>query len=389
MTVFRYKAVIPGNKIFMREYELETGMSLFRLHEFLDRDLGFSPDQMTVFETLSGKGEIMRRIGLFDFGDGSMDRVSVEDAFKDGAAVRYVYNMGKGLSLELRFVSEAEYSPRRSYPVLVLGPTAVGKTDYAIELAKEYGSPVISCDSRQIFREMRIGTAPPSEEQLRQVRHYFIFSHSVADHYSAGRYELEAMALLSGLFKEHDRLVMVGGSGLYADAVCYGFDDFPPADQDLRRKLTERAMSEGVGALAEELRELDPESYAAIDLSNRQRVVRALEVTLSTGRKFSSFKTNPQKKRFFNVERKILTMPREELYARIDRRAEKMFEAGLVDEVHSLAAYRDMPALRTVGYSEVFDYLDGNVSLDEAVELVKRNTRRYAKRQITWFNRYL
>ena len=245
---------------------------------------------------------------------------------------------------------------------LVLGPTAVGKTDYAIELAKEYGSPVISCDSRQIFREMRIGTAPPSEEQLREVRHYFIFSHSVADHYSAGRYELEAMALLSGLFKEHDRLVMVGGSGLYADAVCYGFDDFPPADQDLRRKLTERAMSEGVGALAEELRELDPESYAAIDLSNRQRV---------------------------NVERKILTMPREELYARIDRRAEKMFEAGLVDEVRSLAAYRDMPALRTVGYSEVFDYLDGRISLDEAVELVKRNTRRYAKRQITWFNRYL
>ena len=272
---------------------------------------------------------------------------------------------------------------------MVLGPTAVGKTDYAIELAKEYGSPVISCDSRQIFKEMRIGTAPPSEEQLRVVRHYFIFSHSVSNHYSAGQYELDAMALLSDLFRSHDRLVMVGGSGLYADAVCYGFDDFPPADQELRKRLTERAMTEGVGVLAEELRKLDPESYAVIDLSNRQRVVRALEVTLSTGRKFSSFKTNPQKKRFFNVERKILTMPREELYARIDRRAEKMFEAGLVDEVRSLAAYRDMPALRTVGYSEVFDYLDGNVSLDEAVELVKRNTRRYAKRQITWFNRYL
>ena len=233
---------------------------------------------------------------------------------------------------------------------LVLGPTAVGKTDYAIELAKEYGSPVISCDSRQIFKEMRIGTAPPSEEQLRQVRHYFIFSHSVANHYSAGQYELEAMALLSDLFRNHDRLVMVGGSGLYADAVCYGFDDFPPADQELRRKLTERAMAEGVGALAEELR---------------------------------------VKKRFFSVERKVLTMPREELYARIDRRAEKMFEAGLVDEVRSLAAYRDMPALRTVGYSEVFGYLDGKISLDEAVELVKRNTRRYAKRQITWFNKYL
>lgn len=272
---------------------------------------------------------------------------------------------------------------------LVLGPTAVGKTDYAIELAKEYGSPVISCDSRQIFKEMRIGTAPPSEEQLRQVRHYFIFSHSVANHYSAGQYELDAMALLSDLFRNYDRLVMVGGSGLYADAVCYGFDDFPPADQELRRKLTERAMAEGVGALAEELRVLDPESYAAIDLSNRQRVVRALEVTLSTGRKFSSFKTAPKKKRFFNVERRVLTMPREELYARIDRRTEMMFEAGLVAEVRSLERFRNMPALKTVGYSEVFNYLDGTISLDEAVDLVKRNTRRYAKRQITWFNKYL
>ena len=272
---------------------------------------------------------------------------------------------------------------------LVLGPTAVGKTDYAIELAKEYGSPVISCDSRQIFKEMRIGTAPPSEEQLREVRHYFIFSHSVSNHYSAGQYELDAMALLSDLFRSHDRLVMVGGSGLYADAVCYGFDDFPPADQELRKRLTERAMTEGVGVLAEELRKLDPESYAVIDLSNRQRVVRALEVTLSTGRKFSSFKTNPQKKRFFNVERRVLTMPREELYARIDRRTEMMFEAGLVAEVRSLERFRNMPALKTVGYSEVFDYLDGTISLDEAVDLVKRNTRRYAKRQITWFNKYL
>ena len=215
---------------------------------------------------------------------------------------------------------------------LVLGPTAVGKTDYAIELAKEYGSPVISCDSRQIFKEMRIGTAPPSEEQLREVR--------------------DAMALLSDLFRSHDRLVMVGGSGLYADAVCYGFDDFPPADQELRKRLTERAMTEGVGVLAEELRKLDPESYAVIDLSNRQRVVRALEVTLSTGRKFSSFKTAPKKKRFFNVERRVLTMPREELYARIDRRTEMMFEAGLVAEVRSLERFRNMPALKTVGMEQ-------------------------------------
>lgn len=269
---------------------------------------------------------------------------------------------------------------------VVLGPTAVGKTDYAVQLAQEYGSPVISCDSRQIFKEMRIGTAPPSPEQLRTVRHYFIFSHSISSYYSAGQYELDAMELLTELFRDHDRLVMVGGSGLYADALCYGLDDFPPADQELRKRLTERALTEGVAVLAEELRRVDPESWAAIDLSNRQRVVRALEVTVSTGRKFSSFKTGPRKKRPFDIERICLTMPRERLYARIDRRTEAMFEAGLVDEVRALARYREMPALRTVGYKEVFEYMDGKLSLDEAVELVKRNTRRYAKRQITYFS---
>lgn len=269
--------------------------------------------------------------------------------------------------------------------VLVLGPTAVGKTDYAIRMAEKYSSPVISCDSRQIFTEMRIGTAPPSEEQLRQVRHYFIFSHSVRNHYSAGQYEIEAMALLTELFKEHDTLVMAGGSGLYADALCYGLDDFPPADQELRKILTDRVRAEGVASLAEELREVDPQSWAAIDLSNPQRVVRALEVTLSTGRKFSSYKSSPRKPRPFEIERICLTLPREELYRRIDLRAEKMFETGLVDEVRGLTPWRGMPALKTVGYREVFEYLDGHISLDEALSLVQRNTRRYAKRQITWF----
>lgn len=269
--------------------------------------------------------------------------------------------------------------------VLVLGPTAVGKTDYAIRMAEKYSSPVISCDSRQIFTEMRIGTAPPSEEQLRQVRHYFIFSHSVRNHYSAGQYEIEAMALLTELFKEHDTLVMAGGSGLYADALCYGLDDFPPADQELRKILTDRVRAEGVASLAEELREADPQSWATIDLSNPQRVVRALEVTLSTGRKFSSYKSSPRKPRPFEIERICLTLPREELYRRIDLRAEKMFETGLVDEVRGLTPWRGMPALKTVGYREVFEYLDGHISLDEALSLVQRNTRRYAKRQITWF----
>lgn len=268
---------------------------------------------------------------------------------------------------------------------LVLGPTCVGKTDYAIRLAKEYGSPVISCDSRQIFREMHIGTAPPSREQLEETKHYFIHSHSVRQYYSAGQYELEALELVNRLFCDYDRLVMVGGSGLYADAFCYGLDDFPPADQELRKKLTDRALTEGIGALAEELKVLDPESYRTMDISNRQRVVRALEVTLSTGRKFSSFKSSPKKPRPFYIDRICLSMDRNELYGRINRRTEKMFEDGLVDEVRSLEAFREMPALNTVGYREVFEYLDGRISLDEAVELVKRNTRRYAKRQVTYF----
>lgn len=268
---------------------------------------------------------------------------------------------------------------------VVLGPTAVGKTDYAVSLAQQYGCPVISCDSRQIFREMHIGTAPPSPEQLEQVKHYFIFSHSVEQYYSAGQYEIEALALVDELFKTYDELVMVGGSGLYADAFCYGLDDFPPANQELRKELTERALIEGVPVLAEELKALDPETYATIDLSNRQRVVRALEVTMSTGRKFSSFKSAPRKPRPFVIERLCLNMPREVLYDRINSRTERMFESGLVDEVRSLERFRNMPALQTVGYREVFDYLDGRISLDEAVELVKRNTRRYAKRQVTYF----
>ncbi len=269
---------------------------------------------------------------------------------------------------------------------VILGPTAVGKTDYAIGVAEQFGCPILSCDSRQIFREMKIGTAPPSDEQLRRVKHYFIYSHSVAHHYSAGQYELDAMRLLEELFHTYNNIVMVGGSGLYADALCYGLDDFPAADQELRQKLTERAISEGVDVLAEELRVLDPESYAAIDIKNRQRVVRALEVTLATGKKFSSYKSSPKKQRPFEIERVCLTMPREVLYDRINLRAEKMFEDGLVEEVRSLSAYRDMPALRTVGYREVFEYIDGKISLDESVELVKRNSRRYAKRQMTYFS---
>lgn len=270
---------------------------------------------------------------------------------------------------------------------IILGPTGVGKTDYSIELAKEYGSPIINCDSRQIFKEMKIGTAPPSAEQLAAVKHYFIFSHSVQDLYTAGRYELEALELLDQLFKEHDRLVMVGGSGMYIDALCNGLDDFPEADQQLRANLMERLGIEGLENLCAELKLIDRKSYDTIDLANPQRVVRALEVTLQTGRKFSDWKSAPQKERPFMIRKIGLNRNREELYGRINRRVELMMEAGLLEEVRSLLPYRNMPALKTVGYKELFDCIDGITNLEDAVELIKRNSRRYAKRQLTYWGR--
>lgn len=271
--------------------------------------------------------------------------------------------------------------------LLVVGPTASGKTDYSIELAKKTGSPVISCDSRQIYKELKIGTAPPTEAQLLEVKHYFIHSHTIHSHYTAGKYELEALALLDELFKSHEDLVMVGGSGLYADAVCYGIDDFPQADMEIRNALTERLASEGIESLRSELRLLDRESYETIDISNPQRVIRALEVTISTGKRFSSFKSFRKKERSFIIERIQIDRPREELYERINRRVDLMMESGLLEEVKSLYPFRKLTALKTVGYRELFAYLDGEISLDEAVDLIKRNTRRYAKRQITWFKR--
>ena len=272
--------------------------------------------------------------------------------------------------------------------VIVLGPTAVGKTDYSIELALKYGSPVISCDSRQIYREMSIGTAVPSASQLAAVKHYFIRSHSVTVPYTAGKYEIEALSLIGRLFSEGlETLVMAGGSGFYIDAVCKGLDDFPPADQELRASLTARLKAEGVESLRLDLKRLDPESYATIDIANGQRVVRALEVCLMTGRKFSSFKTSTIKKRDFEVEKIGLTRPRDVLYGRINHRVSAMLEDGLVEEVRSLIPYRDLPALQTVGYREIFEFLDGSISLERAAELVRRNTRHYAKRQMTWWGR--
>ena len=291
--------------------------------------------------------------------------------------------------------------------VIILGPTAVGKTDYSIDLALEYGSPVISCDSRQIYKEMTIGTVVPDASQLAAVKHYFIHSHTVTELYTAGKYELEALELIDRLFDEgHETLVMAGGSGFYVDALVNGLDDFPSADQQLRAELMNRLKEEGVEALRMELRSLDPESYATIDIANGQRVVRALEVCLMTGRPFSSFKTSRNKKRNFEVEKIGLTRPRDVLYDRINRRVVQMIDDGLVEEVHSLTQYRDLAALKTVGYKEIFDWFDyeaGLISadgwgptspgdgpvttLDRAVELIQRNTRHYAKRQLSYWGR--
>lgn len=273
--------------------------------------------------------------------------------------------------------------------VIVLGPTAVGKTDYSISLAQKYGSPIISCDSRQIYREMSIGTAVPDKDQLALVTHYFIHSHSVENLYTAGKYEVEALKLINELFEEgRDTLVMCGGSGFYIDALVNGLDDFPKTDMNLRSELSSILRAEGVRPLAERLRELDPATCAVIDMSNGQRVLRALEVCLVSGRPFSSFKTNSIKKRDFQVEKIGLLRPREELYRRIDKRVLKMIDEGLVEEVRSLEKYRDLPALQTVGYKEIFDWFDGTVNtLDRAVELIQRNTRHYAKRQLSYFRR--
>ena len=291
--------------------------------------------------------------------------------------------------------------------IIILGPTAVGKTDYSIEMALKHESPIISCDSRQIYKEMTIGTAVPSAEQLSAVQHYFIHSHSVEQLYTAGKYELEALELINSLFAEgHDTLVMAGGSGFYVDALVNGLDDFPAADLTLRNELMTRLSEEGVESLRIELQKLDPESYATIDIANGQRVVRALEVCLMTGKPFSSFKTNQLKKRDFEIEKIGLTRPREVLYDRINRRVLQMVDEGLVEEVRSLVQYRDLAALQTVGYKEIFDwfdFLDGKVSaegwtpttpgdgpvtsLDRAVELIQRNTRHYAKRQLSYWKR--
>ena len=271
---------------------------------------------------------------------------------------------------------------------IILGPTGVGKTDFSIDRALELSSPVISCDSRQIYKEMRIGTAVPSDEQLAKVPHYFIRTVSVSTPYTAGDYERDALDLVERLFAEgHETLVMTGGSMLYVEAFCSGLDDIPEVPLSLREHLMDCLYTEGVEVLAGELKDLDPKTYESIDLSNGRRVVRALEVCLYTGLPFSSFKTGKSKTRDFEIEKVGLSRDREELYSRIDARVLKMVEDGLEEEARALLPYRDLPALRTVGYKEMFDYFDGVTDFDTAVSLIQRNSRHYAKRQLTWWRK--
>lgn len=270
---------------------------------------------------------------------------------------------------------------------VITGPTAVGKTALCLDIAQHFNIPIINADSRQIYRELKIGTAAPTEEQMRQVRHFFVGNHSVDDYYSASMFEEDVMSLLGQLFQESDVALMSGGSMMYIDAVCNGIDDIPTVDDETRTTLKQRLAEEGLEALCEELKKLDPEHYAIVDKKNPRRVVHALEICMMTGRTYTSFRTSEHKERPFSIVKVALNRPREELYERINLRVDEMMEAGLLDEARQLYPQRELNALNTVGYKEMFAYLDGKWSLDEAVERLKGNTRRYARKQLTWFKK--
>ena len=271
--------------------------------------------------------------------------------------------------------------------LVIVGPTGSGKTDLSIRLARHYGAPILSTDSRQFYRRMAIGTAQPDPDQLQAAEHHFIASHDLNEDLNCGSYEMQALSCLEKLFAEHDWVIAVGGSGLYVRALCEGMDDLPQADPELREALSRRLETEGVDALAAELRTLDPAYYARVDRKNPARVMRALEVCLQTGRPYSEQRTGVRRPRPFGIVKVGVDLPREELYARIDRRVDRMVADGLEAEARALYPYRTLNALQTVGYREFFDYFDGRTSYEEAVSLIKRNSRRYAKRQLTWFRR--
>ena len=272
--------------------------------------------------------------------------------------------------------------------LVIYGPTAVGKTSLAIQLALQYKTEIISADSRQFFKEMKIGTAVPEQEELDTVNHHFIQHKSIHDNYNVGLFEKEAISKIEKLFKHHNNLIMVGGSGLYIDAVCKGLDTFPEIDETLRIKLRQKFEDYGIQWLQDEVKKIDPTFYASSDVNNHQRLLRCLEVYKQSGQTFSSFKNKKNKTRPFEVEYISIKMDRKKLYQRINDRVDTMMKKGLLQEVESLIKFQDLNALKTVGYSELFQYLNNDISLEKAIELIKQNSRRYAKRQMTWLKRY-
>lgn len=277
--------------------------------------------------------------------------------------------------------------PNNKSLIIIAGPTAIGKTALSIELAKHYQTVILSADSRQFFKEMTVGTAKPLKEEMQNISHFFIDSHSITEDYNVGKYETEVIALLEDLFQQHNTVILTGGSGLYIDAICKGFDELPEADSEVRTKIATLNATEGITGLQNLLKELDEAYYNKVDLQNPQRISRALEVCLTTGLPYSSLRKGKKQNRNFNIIKIGLNIERELLYQRINKRVDEMVNNGLVKEVESLTAYKHLNALQTVGYKELFDYLDNKTDLKTAIELIKQNTRRFAKRQLTWFRR--
>lgn len=271
--------------------------------------------------------------------------------------------------------------------VILLGPTGVGKTELCLSLAEELNTEIVSCDSRQFFRELKIGTAAPTEAQMQRVKHHLVGNLSIFDYYSCGRFEIDALKKLDELFQSKEVVLMTGGSMLYIDAICKGIDDIPNVDQELRDSLHERYANEGINNILAELKLLDPEYYDMVDKKNHKRIIHALEICLTSGKTFSSFRKETAKERPFDIIKIGLNLPREELYERINRRVDIMFEEGLMEEAKTYYPHRNLNSLNTVGYKELFEYFDGNWDLDFAKNMIKQNSRRYAKKQLTWFNR--
>ena len=289
-------------------------------------------------------------------------------------------------SVALMAMMEETMSGRKRL-IVIVGATGSGKTDLSISVAEHFAAPIISTDSRQFYRGMAIGTAQPSREQMARVEHHLVNCLDVSEEFNCGAYERVALERLAELFEKHDTVVAVGGSGLYIKALCEGMDDLPDAEPALREELLRRLETEGLESLVEQLRELDEVYYNEVDRCNPQRVLRAVEVCLTTGKPYSSLRKGGAKKRDFEIVKIGIDYPREELYGRINRRVDMMMDAGLESEARTMLPHRHLNALQTVGFSELFDYFDGTISKEEAVELIKRNSRRYAKRQMTWFRR--